>query len=376
MIKQYKNIKDKSLKIDWGKNWDDEATILNALYTERVKLNNNNPIIDSIYQFKAQTYNLTILQKLTLWIISFFGFIFLLIKYLIKKEKRNITKYDFAYYYEDTILYNKNKNKKGVLIGLNQGILKFQDLLFISKLLLITKFNFSLLSIAIYRIATVRCSISYGVSEIWTNMEFSAASGILKAYCKKNGLTLKNYMHGEKLLSLRDTFSSFDEFYVWNTHYEEMFKKLKCNSKIIVQDPWIEKELKTNYINNKTICYFLKGDETIEEFNRLQNIFNNLHEKNFTIFIKKHPRVKTLNIDIKNVEVLKDDTNIDYIFNQYYYISSQYSTVLYRAHKLNLNILIDDISNPKIFQAIKKRSYYLLSEDIPDYKLSTLIKNI
>jgi len=375
MIKQYKKIKDKVLKIHWDKDWDEESIILEKLYSKRLKYSPSNTIYDSIFQFKAQTYHLSFFQKFILWFFSMFGFFFLLFKYSLKKKNKYSGKFDFAYYYKDTVNYN-NSNKKGVLIELNKGNLNIKDLFFILSLCYKTRLNFSLLSICVYRISTIRYSLKFGITEIWTNMEFSSASGIIKSYCRKNNLVFKNFMHGEKLLALRDSFASFDEFYVWNEHYKNIFKKLKCNSKIIIKDPLSEKKIITNFNNIKTICYFLKGSETIKEYNNLQKIFNLLVKHGYDISIKEHPRHRLTNFNFKNVRLVHVDVDINNIFKNHYYIIAQYSTVLYQAYKFNLNFVLDDMSNTDIFNSLKKRDYFLISEKFDNQRLSLIIDKL
>lgn len=359
MIKEYKKFKQKFISINWDKTWKEEKEILDYLKFSREKLPPNT-IFDSVLQFKSQTYYLSFWQKLSLWIISFFGLCYLVFTNfsLNYKEKCNSEKYDIAYFYSKKIFkYSLIAGKKLIFIDGKTGLLLFEDIKFLLSVLIKINFNFSLLSIAAFRIAQVRFALNrYGIDEVWSNMEYSAASGILHDFCQKNNLKLSNFMHGEKVLTSRDAFCSFDTLYVWDEHYKNLFNSMFCNAKIIIENPWLD-EKKMENINKKSICYILKGIESDVEVLNINKYLLKLKGYGFNIKIKEHPRNQNMSKKIKEFERVENVNNVTDLFPQYQYIMGQYSTVLTQAWFANYNIIVDDITNPTLFKALKERKY-------------------
>ena len=58
--------------------------------------------------------------------------------------------------------------------------------------------------------------------------EFSYKSSVLTAYCHSYNIKHINIMHGEKLFFIRDAYFHYDECYVWNDFYVDLFKSLKA----------------------------------------------------------------------------------------------------------------------------------------------------
>ncbi len=175
--------------------------------------------------------------------------------------------------------------------------------------------NFGLLSIAIYRIAQVRYSINkYGINEIWTSMEFSAASGILQEFSNINNVASSNFMHGEKVLTLRDAFCSFNTFYVWTKHHKELFTKLSVRSQVKIENPWSSDKIE-ELKSDKSMCYFFKGNESTIELNKINSILEKFQFKGYSVSVKLHPR-RTLKTDlIKKFNTVNSDKDTFENFN-------------------------------------------------------------
>jgi len=364
MIKEYKKFKQKLITINWDRTWKEEKEILDQLKFSREKLPSNS-IYDSVLQYKSQTYFLKFWQKLFLWVISFFGLCYLIFSNFTFKfrEKYNPKKYDIAYFYSDKIFNERKKvEKRLIFIESKAGLLFFNDIKFLFSVLIKINFNFSLLSIATYRIAQVRYALNrYSIDEVWCNMEYSAASGILHEYCRTHNLKLANFMHGEKVLTLRDTFCSFDTLHVWDEHYKILFETMFCNAKIVIDNPWLD-ETKFRKNNEKSICYILKGIESDDEVVNINKYLLKLKKCGFDIKIKEHPRNNNMSKKIQGFEMVENVINVSDVFPQFQFIMGQYSTVLTQAWFVNYNIIVDDITNPLLFKALKGRNY-IFSED-------------
>jgi len=374
MLKGYKKLKQQFVTVNWNKSWKEENQILNKLIEQRARYNSDS-VYDSLFQFRAQTYNLSFFYKLLLWVISFFGFFVLLVKYAFAKRELNVDSYDVAYFYSDTIFSDSLKrDKKLVFIKPNDGKLLPNDIIFLLKTAFKIKFNFSLLSIALFRVAQVRYAVNkYNTKDIWVNMEYSASSGIVKRFCHENGLVISNFMHGEKVLSLRDAFCSFDKMYVWSERYREIFLTLQCKSEICISNPWLERQINLSLFKPNSICYFLKGIESDVEIMILRELFTQLEKLGFSIELKDHPRQNNTSAKLDEYKVIDNKTDLFEIFSKYEFIMAQFSTVLTQAWHLGCKIIVDDLSNKDLVFKLMERKYIFSLERENAVLLSTFI---
>ena len=360
MYKLYRNFKNSISSIQWDRTWDEEKKVLFRLKKERDKLPNSS-IFDSKMQYKAQVDHLGFFKRAVLQIVSFLGFIFLLIKNLSPVSFED--KFDAAFSYSTSIFPKKvMERKKLIRIEPRDGYLDFQDLVFLFSLLLKLNFNFAVLAIATYRIANCKYAIAkYSVSEIWSNMEYSCSSGILKRYLNKNGIQLINFMHGEKVLTIRDSFCRFDKMYFWNKHYVNIFKKLNYKDPYEIVDPFLS-EKSTSWKKESTFCYILRGTETNSEINKLVTILNILRGSGFVVAVKPHPRYPTDLDKLKHFQIL-DSVTVKKMLDEYYHICAQYSTILHEANLNGNHIIVDNLSNRKLYKKLKERNYDKLRDE-------------
>lgn len=358
IIFKYKLIKQSIISINWKIAWEEEEIYLNELQEEREKYPSSS-IYDSLFQYKAQVYGVNKKDLLLMNFLCAFGMLFILMKAYFKKNILHNLNYDVAYFYKKNI-FNEElyASKKLILIENDKLYLSKNDVLFILQILLKFKFNFIILSAATFRIAQISYAINrFSVREVWSNMEYSCASGIVKEYCHQHKLIFNNFMHGEKVLSLRDCFSSFDNFHVWDVHYMNLFRIMQTNSKIVISNPFENYTVDRSNITKNSICYFFKGIESIEEINKIKNIFKMLKEKGFDIYLKDHPRNNTISINFEEYKVLNKDLDFFDLVKDIDYIVAQYSTVLTQCEYLGINYFIDDLSDEKQFSRLKDRVY-------------------
>lgn len=370
LIIKYKSLKQDITSINWNSSWEVEEKYLIKLKEERKKCPDDFEF-DSLFQYKAQIYHLNKKKKIVLGLLSTVSIFYLLflclcnrIKFFFKvKVNRDLN--NVAYFYSKGIFSEKIQLKKTLcFISGKDLFLSWDDLLFLLITFRKIGFNVNILSPTVFRVAQLAYARkNYGISEAWVNMEYSCASGILHAFCKRNDIILMNFMHGDKVLSLRDSFSSFDFFYCWDESYKEIFKKLLTNSQIIVESPFVQKislNINTGIKNN--ICYFFHGCETLEEIELIRKNFLFLETKGFTIYLKDHPRNECRS-NLFNYNIIDSSKRISDILLECKYIMSQYSTVLYESFfQSNCYLIIDDISN-RNYSKLKERGWGKLFEE-------------
>jgi len=365
MIKSYKKLKQKIVSINWGESWEKEESILMKLFVERASFPRGDTVYDSIYQYKAQSFYLNYWQFFFLNVISFFGFWFLLLRYFLKNTRKfKKEPKDVVFFYKPDIFSKEEILSKRLIYVPPEALkLKIEDIKFLLKLGWRYNVNFNILCISLYRIAQVRFAIDrYSISEVWSNMEYSCSCGILRLYCSKKNILLKNFMHGEKILSLRDAFCSFDYFYVWNEHYKLMFEKLHYNGEILVDNPWKADVDNFSKVIPKSICYFFKGAENNEEIQNLIIVFKRLTELGYTVSLKNHPRNLPMTKYFPEYKVVNTNDDLKLILSEYEFVCAQYSTVNFQSWSMGGKLLIDDISNLELSNGLKTRDYIFTKE--------------
>lgn len=360
LVKKYKQFRQATTSIDWTQNSDEEKKFLYKLYLKRKK-EDNCPFVNSMYQYKAQVYYLSFWQKTAQQLIAFFTLIYLFVMILFKKRKNKkfYEKYDVGYFYIEKIFSTKIKeNKRLKLIGNDDLYLTRKDVFFILKYLFKSRFNFFLCSVSLFRISQVSYAINVcKIDEVWTNMEYSCACGLVHKYCQLSNVTMSNFMHGEKIFCLRDSFVSFDFFYVWDDVYIDLFKEMYCAENIqFIIDNVYSSNIELERLKSKKLCYFLIGNETSIDLERISSILKILEDFGYEIYVKDHPRNQHKSSYLK-FPCLKSSTPIDEVFMDFGYVMAQYSTVLIEGFYSNKNIIIDNFTNPTIFKSLKDRGW-------------------
>jgi hypothetical protein len=212
----------------------------------------------------------------------------------------------------------------------------------------------------INKISLYRAIISeYSPSAIATMIEFNSVSSILTQYLNEQNIKHINFMHGDKQLFIRDSFTFFNEFYIWDDHYRKIFETLGNNSNYITYDFLENFDMKLN-IEKIDFTYYLAGETKTQ----LKNIVSNcmkLSKKGYTIELRPHPRwtnqkylkriLKGLNLKIQN------DIDIYESIASTRNVISLFSTVLLQSAKIFKNIIIDDISDKNKYDKLKEMEF-------------------
>lgn len=207
--------------------------------------------------------------------------------------------------------------------------------------------------------------------------EFSFSSSILTAYCHKHGVRHIDIMHGEKLYYIRDAFFHYDECYVWDDYYAELFRSLKAEpSQFIVALPEsLHIDIK-QHINDDVYAnykYYLAVTTEIE----MKEIVDSMQfakRNGKSVKYRPHPRYTDMNQlkkyvnedeieDYKKVGILESISNLEYAVGSY-------TTVLSQAFFSGKKVLLDDVTFKSEYDKLKGMKYILSSKDT--IKLSEL----
>lgn len=329
----------------------------------------NNPKNDferAYYQYKCQ---MELHKKLIVIFINVASLPFLFYFYF-KPNKiiSNKIKYDAIFLSEgiseDVIpdsLREKYKNWKTILS--HGEILDHKDKHYFTRLCIKYPISWHFLLKCLIKLRMYSHEIKvYTPSAIIVCGEYSFTSSFLTNYCEENGVTHVNVMHGEKLFFIRDSFFRFHQCYVWDKYYIELFDLLRASKiQFIVDTPrsikFIDKKI---YKKSIDFTYYLAAEDELT----LKNIsfyLERIAKTGVKISVRPHPRYSNIDMvkkyfnkfEIENTSKIDIQMSISRTRN----VISLYSTVLNQAHHNQVNIIIDDISNPTVYISLKKLRY-------------------
>ena len=278
-------------------------------------------------------------------------------------------------FHEGTIPYSLSQ-EYSILRTLNSSFcLEFSDLIEVSNILI----KYPLSPFFVLKIVSKIAQYKYFIRKfdcraLIVTSEYSFTSSYLTSYCKKNNLKHINIMHGEKFYHILDSFFSFDKCYVWDIHYVNIFQKLHASqNQFIVEKPPILSELeKYSDIVGSDFKYYLDGTESILEIRRLAEYLE-IKFKNVNVIFRAHPvftdfkMLKDNLINFENPDLVKISDSL----KSCEYVCAKFSTVLFQGSLMNRKIVIDDISDPKLFKQLEKMEYIIFSKRY--IKLSELL---
>lgn len=226
---------------------------------------------------------------------------------------------------------------------------------------------------------------SFNPVAIATHSEYSCGSSAMTEYCHYRRIKHINYMHGEKLWYIRDSFFCFDKCYIWDMHYKKIFTSLKAVPEqfVIAIPPKFLSPKREGFIINEAIvesdyCYYL-ANESHEQIDAIYNCLNILIAAGNKVRVRMHPRWGDhdyILIKSKEAGINIEDAGVD--INQSILKTknaiSLFSTVLFQSHLLNIPIIIDDVSNVEHFRRIKELDYIAFS--YPHRLLSVMLNEI
>ena len=198
--------------------------------------------------------------------------------------------------------------------------------------------------------------------------EFSFSSSILTAYCHSHGVKHINIMHGEKLYFIRDAFFHYDECYVWDEFYAELFQSLMAEpTQFRVALPQSLHININNNINAKVYAdykYYL----ALYSENQIKCIVRSMEfarREGKKVMYRPHPRYSDMKLLKKyvmadEIEMPGEVDIIESISNLEYAVGS-YTTVLSQAYFSGKKVILDDVTFETEYYRLKKMHYILSS---------------
>lgn len=230
-------------------------------------------------------------------------------------------------------------------------------------------FNFllkSLLKIGIYRC----CLCEYGnIKAIIVANEYSFTSSIMTDFCHYNNIKHINVMHGESIYDLVKTFFYYDECYVWDAFYSDLYSSMGAyNKQFIVSIPPCLIFNNLNSTERIKYKYYMQN-QTKEQMIKIKQILESLTDN---YMVRPHPlytNVKDLNeiFDIDKTE--SSDIEISRSIMETKYIMAWDSTVLLQGYLNGKKVILDNVTNLERSKAVEE-GYIMANKGI---KLSQII---
>lgn len=231
---------------------------------------------------------------------------------------------------------------------------------------------------ALKRIAQYRFLIEkYHPKAIANHVEYSCCTSLLTEFCHSNGISHIDFMHGEKVYYINDSFFHFDECYVWNEHYQELFLKLKakCDNFIIDVPPeFMEPGKKVDELDEADYTYYL-ASESKEQMEKIVCELLKIQNNGFKVRIRPHPRwteKKALTQIARGIDIESNNIGINDSIYATRNVISLFSTVLFQAYLKGRTIVIDDVTNTKKYRLISEADFIGIS--LPHRLLSGVVK--
>ena len=348
----------------------------------------------SFSQYKNQMLLKTKRKKILLQIMSIFGIIPFMFYYYLKRILRSEKKQSVSSNKLLAIFLGKDEKvipdsllgKYNIENYYNNFSLDLSDILFIYRELILKRpFSFYYIFKVIAKIASYSYNIkALNPNAIIVTSEYSFTSSIMTSYCNEKSIKHINVMHGDKIFYIRDSFFKFNECYVWDEHYSELFINLRAEeSQFIIEKPKIFElhfdniQENNNYISIKPILTYYLQDQNEGELNIIKTNLNIL-KKEYNIRVRPHPKyVNKVTLEkyfsAFNIEY-PEDTDIYQSIMCSEKVVSVYSTVLYQAYLNGKQVVIDDLINPKLYSKLVELDYIMTKKNF--IKMSSLLTDV
>lgn len=332
----------------------------------------------SFNQYKAQMFFVSILKRLSFngicIILSPILWVLLIIKGSFQRK----------HYTTDAIIQNNSysgvvpnvvKEKYDITnenLWSSIGSFSLRDNLFLFKLLRYyyrsPYFVFKLLfKVSLYSQLIRR----YDPNTIIVFNEYSFTSSVLTAYCESRNVKHIDIMHGEKLLYIRDSFFRFTRCYIWEDYYKVLFIKLRAfpdqfESAI---PPFMKIDLDENKNDEaySDFKYYLANYKE-DELSSIVKSMSQFKKEGLNVKYRPHPRYSDVGLLRKFVseEDIEDPGKVNIMESVANCGTAVgcYTTVLNQAYNSGINVIIDDVNYPKIFNKLSELEYILLHKKL------------
>lgn len=215
----------------------------------------------------------------------------------------------------------------------------------------------------------------YRPSVMVCHNEYSYSSSALTDYCRFHHVLHINFMHGERLINIRNAFFEYDKCYVWHEHYKNIYLDMRSGTKpedFIIELP---KDLSINVAESFSkeayadYKYYL-AEVGYEEMKSIVTSMVPLKEKGYTIKFRPHPRYTNTSWlkELVSPDDIEDPhtTRINTSIASCKYVVGSYSTVMLQAYLCGIGVLVDDITYKDRIELQKKAKHIVLSVEGPE----------
>ena len=204
----------------------------------------------------------------------------------------------------------------------------------------------------------------YNPSAIAIHDEYSCTSSVMTAYCNWKNVKHINFMHGEKLWYIRDSFFHYNLCYVWDDHYVRLFQSLRAEPnqfRIAIPPQFSINENDYDTKITYDYCYYLAGENN-EEVENIFKLLSLLAKKGNKIKVRMHPRWTNRDFCVEmakkyDVEIEPLERDIIVSILSVCNVISLYSTVINQAHYMGRKIVIDDVTSVEKYNILKELDY-------------------
>jgi len=373
-------------KIGGGKVLFKAETKKQIIFLNKLPLPRND-IQRSFYQYKCQKH-----QRKGTFILfnigSFFMILPMLLYFLFKKTKyikssrEKIAVFLYPEIGRKIIPHSLgNKYEEIIDVSFNSAFkLNKEDLYIIFDILKTYPYSFYFIAKIIIKIAFYRYLIdTYNPQAIIATSEYSFTSSVLTFFCERNNVKHINIMHGEKLLNIRQSFFRFHTCYVWDSHYINLFLKLRAEKKqfrIEIPPSLIINCDDFSGLKETDFKYYL-AIATKQEIIKISNLIIDIEGLGFTIKIRPHPRYSDEKIIKKFIPIKNIENSTEHSINSSICTSRNiigaYSSVLLQAYLCGKTVFLDDIIFKGDVDKLEELQYILTSKNVG--RLSSLFCN-
>lgn len=336
----------------------------------RKLLEPKNEYDNSFSQYRCQSFLLGLPVSICVNVGAFFLLIF---QMRLKEDEVEIKKYDAVFISQgiskNVLPRSLDEEYSSIITVDSYNLQRFDknDRDFVANIWKSRPFNFHYILKVLLKVKQYSYLINaYSPKAIIVNSEYSFTSSIMTRYCRDRNIEHVNVMHGEKLYYIRDSFFEFDRCYVWDAHYIELFKLLRANrNNYIIELPDSMGFSIDDTIKQYDYTYYL-GNESVKEMKKISKILDILRLTGNRVSVRPHPRYSDLkcvqnvfyNFDVEDTKEIAIEHSLKITRNAI----ALYSTVLNQAIHNGINIIIDDMINPKKFVKLSELNYICLNK--------------
>lgn len=209
-------------------------------------------------------------------------------------------------------------------------------------------------------------------------IEFPAS--FLSAYCTAHGVEHICILHGSQNFDISMSFLHFNQFYVWDVFFKNLFIKLRAADgqfKIEVP-PSLRFSQTTSKLEPVDYTYYLQS-QTLPQVQTITDCLLRLKRAGAKVAVRPHPLHRKCAEPLIKSDcgfIIEDPDQVlieDSILRTKYAISL-FSTVLMQAYYNGKTTVIDDICAPEIFEELEKSCY--MNQNMPHKILSELLRGV